>query len=105
METLAELTQNLESETKEKDFSETLAHARDRLGLMQYRVADFVGINVNRFKNLETGYFRAMPSDQELKAISDFYKLDCQELKRKAEKHVQAQEKTQKRIRRIYDFS
>lgn len=104
MQTIHSVLANLTYETRGKSFSDTLRHARDRLGMMQYRAADFTGININRFKNLETAYFRSVPTDEELKKLADFYGMNYDDLREKAERQIKDFEERRKKIRRMNDF-
>lgn len=95
---LSEFTEELGKFT----FSEALREARDRVGLMQYRVAEHLKMSLGRLKNLETGYFRVMPSASEIRDICEFYQLPREEMIRKAELHVARRERD-KKIRTIND--
>lgn len=81
-------------------FSEVLRDARDKLGLMQYRAAEHMNFSHGRLKNLETGYFRQMPTANEINMICDFYCLSSKEMRKKARDHIEERRKT-KKIRTI----
>ena len=70
------------------DFSETIREARYAVGIKQFRVAEFTGIEKSRLKNLETGYFRDMPRHTEIKSLSELYELDAEILEQQAERYV-----------------
>ena len=91
---LTQLLKSLDQEVESMSFSETIRHARDTLGLRQYKVAIHLGISPGRLKNLETGYFRVMPRDEEIGKLSAYYHLSRGMLEEKAEKHVRARRRT-----------
>lgn len=80
----------------QKDFATLLHDVRNAIGLKRYRAAEFIGVAPARLKNLETGYFRVMPSDAELLALARLYSLEFNILHQKAELYVKAREKTKK---------
>lgn len=79
----------LMGDVKEKIFGDVIRDARDALGMKLYRAAEFVGITPARLKNLETGYFRLMPSEGELIALSKLYDLSYNTLYAKAKERVE----------------
>lgn len=79
----------LMGDVKEKYFGEVIRDARDALGMKLYRAAEFVGITPARLKNLETNYFRVMPSEGELIALSKLYDLSYNTLYSKAKERVE----------------
>lgn len=83
---------NLMSEFKERipdmEFHEILRQARNTIGLMQYRVAENVGVGINRLKNLETGYFRTPIDPKELQRICYFYELPLPLMNKKMQDHL-----------------
>ena len=83
-------------------FHEILRQSRDRLGLLQYRTAEFLGMRINRLKNLESGFFRAMPLEEEFEAIAEFFELPRGLLEDKAAIHIRSRRKDLK-IRRLED--
>lgn len=87
---------------EELSFADFLKEARDAVGLKQYRAAEFVGICSGRLKNLETGYFRDMPTVDELNALAALYDVDVGILYEKAKEHVQKRRKERK-VRTIQD--
>lgn len=96
---LIELLQELPEEISDMNFPEVLRNSRDKLGLMQYKVAEHLGIQTGRLKNLETGYFRSIPAAKEIEDISEFYGLPLDEMKEKAERYVYEK---QHGIRKLY---
>ena len=96
-EILLELNEDLEKFT----FSQTMREARDRIGLLQYRTAEHLKMTIGRLKNLETGYFRNMPTSSEIRDICDFYQLPKQEMIGKAERHI-SERSREKKIRTIH---
>lgn len=95
---LEEAIEPVYKELEDKDFGRMLREARDALGLKLYRVSEFLGILPARLKNLETGYFRAMPPEAELMAISKLYDIKYSVVRQKALEHVE-QHKTAKKVR------
>ena len=93
---LEESMKGIYSKVDHKPFPELLRDLRDALGLKLYKAAEFIGIAPARLKNLETGYFRIMPSDIELNAISQLYDLKISTLKTKAQNHVKNRELAKK---------
>jgi predicted transcriptional regulator len=83
-------------------FPDLIRKSRDILGIKQYRAAEFVKVSQQRLKNLETGYFRDMPTILELKALAEFYCLPYDLLVQKAKKHVQ-ERLLERKIRIIRD--
>lgn len=75
---------------EEKTFCGLIRETRDALGLRQYKVAEMIRMPIQRLKNLETGYFRVMPQDDEINRLSAFYELPESILKKKAEEHVRS---------------
>ncbi len=73
----------------ELNFSDLIRKSRDILGLKQYRAAEFAGISQQRIKNLETGYFRDMPTHPELQALGALFDIKYSVLEEKAHEHVQ----------------
>lgn len=87
MNRLEEIITELKKEMIDMSFAEVLREARDRIGLVQYRAAEHLGMTMARLKNLEIGYFRAMPSAEEMRNICDFYNLSYALMEEKAKKH------------------
>ena len=73
----------------DREFSELIRAARSAIGIKSYKAAEFIGIAPARLKNLEIGYFRVMPTEIELFAISKLYGLDINLLREKAASHVE----------------
>lgn len=78
------------------DFAELIRSAREAVGLKGYKAAEFMGISPARLKNLETGYFRVMPTEAELNAIAQLYDLKLSTIKVKAKEHVNERERAKK---------
>ena len=97
-----QIINELKIEMYEFTFSRTLREARDRIGLLQYRAAQHLRMPVARLKNLETGYFRDMPTAMEIREICDFYGLPRDKMARKAEQHI-AKHGVEKKIRTVHD--
>ena len=74
----------------EMDFAQIIRECRTAIGLKQYRAAEYIGVNGGRLKNLETGYFRDMPSHGEIQAFARLYDLNPNVLEQKAEEHCRA---------------
>lgn len=83
-------------------FSEILRESRDRTGLIQYRLARFLDIGINRLKNLETGHFRAMPTWVEIESICKFFDLPRDIIHKKAKEHVEKRKETLTRTVRFH---
>lgn len=97
MTQLIQLIQDLPREIKEMTFPEILRNSRDKIGLMQYRVAEHVGMLPSRLKNLESGWFKTMPPAKELRSICEFYGLPLDEIRKKAETFIKSRE-----VRKLY---
>ena len=78
------------------DFSTLISQSREAVGLKLYRAAEFMGIAPARLKNLETGYFRVMPTEAELNAIAQLYDFQMGVVKVKAQEHVRRRQKARK---------
>jgi transcriptional regulator with XRE-family HTH domain len=102
MKVFDKIMDDIRSEMKELSFHEILRQSRDGMGLMQYRTAEFLGMRNSRLKNLETGFFRSMPLDQELDAISDFFELPREMLEDKAARHVRSR-RVDRKVRTLGD--
>jgi transcriptional regulator with XRE-family HTH domain len=83
-------------------FSELLLRCRDKLGLKQYRAGEFAKMSQQRLKNLETGYFRDMPTQDEIKCLASLYDLPYASLVVKAQEHVHEMARNRK-IRIIHE--
>lgn len=83
-------------------FSELIRQSRDALGIKQYRAAEFVGISQQRLQNLETGYYRDLPSQNELTGLSEVFNIDFDILESKAQQHV-AERLIQRKVRVTHD--
>jgi len=94
-----EIKKNIEN----LSFSEILRQSRDKIGLIQYRTAQFLGFGINRLKNLETGHFRAMPGWEEIESICKFFELPKDIMTRKAEEHIKSRKETLNRTVRAYE--
>lgn len=88
--------------SEELSFSDLIRKSRDALGIKQYRAAEFIGISQQRLQNLETGYYRDLPSDNELTGLSKVYNIDIQLLGDKAKQHV-CERILQRKVRVIND--
>jgi hypothetical protein len=88
MTKIVDLLSGLKDHFKKLSFCQVLKIAREELGFRHYRAAEHMSMTWNRLKNLETGYFRVMPTDEEIKEISEFYDVDFQLLKEKAKKYL-----------------
>lgn len=91
-------------DTKKESFSGIIRECRDRIGIKQYRMAEFLGITLNRLRNLESGYYRAMPKDEEIKAFADILEFDYEILRERAQEHVEKRRRDRK-VRVIQDGS
>lgn len=93
---LEDAIQHVYKTLDKKDFSSLIRDSRDAIGLKLYRAAEFIGVAPARLKNLETGYFRVMPTEAELIAIAHLYDLKLSTVKTKAQDHVKVREKVKK---------
>lgn len=93
---LEEAIQPVHESLNKKDFSTLIREARDAIGLKLYRAAEFMGVAPSRLKNLETGYFRVMPSEAELHAISLLYDIKESVIRAKAQEYATWRQKTRK---------
>ena len=93
---LEDAIQPIYEDLEKMDFASLIREARDAIGLKLYRAAEFIGIAPARLKNLETGYFRVMPTDVEIAAIAQLYDIKVSVVKRKAQEHVKQREKVKK---------
>jgi len=96
MKKLDEMMEELRDRLPDMSFSQIVREARDSLGLMQYRTAEHLCMGLGRLKNLETGYFRVMPSAAEIRDICEFFGLPQDLMITKAEEHVAARAKDRK---------
>ena len=87
---------------EEADFATLIRDSRDAIGMKQYRAAEFIGIPCGRLKNLETGYFRDMPTQDEIMAISRLYDLKPNMLESKAKSHCE-ERSVRKKIRVFHE--
>lgn len=78
------------------EFGEMLRVSREAIGLKQFKASEFLGIAPARLKNLETGYFRSMPSEAELQAIARLYDIQYGIVHEKAAAHVADHTKAKK---------
>lgn len=72
------------------EFSNLLLACRLALGIKQYKAAEIAGCSKDRLKNLETGYFREMPSMVELQALGALFDIKFSILEQKAKVHVES---------------
>ena len=70
------------------DFVELIRNCRTALGLMQFKVAQYIGSTANRIKNLECGYFSDMPNEFELIGLARLYDIKYSILEDKALDYV-----------------
>jgi len=98
---LEDALSNFHSTVEEKDFAQAIRDARDAIGLKQYRAAEFIGITCGRLKNLETGYFRDMPTQSEIQGLARLYDLNQNTLEKKALEHCE-ERSVRKKIRTIH---
>lgn len=94
----------IQDKQEEVEFSTLIRDSRDALGLKQYRAAEFIGVSCGRLKNLETGYFRDMPSNAEISSIARLYDLNLNMLEQKAKSHCE-ERSIRKKIRIFKDES
>ena len=80
--------QEVVKQCENASFSELIRTAREALGIKQCRAAEFIGVSQQRLGNLETGYYRDLPSPNELKGLSQVYNLNFDLLAEKAKQHV-----------------
>jgi len=85
-------------------FHEIMRQARDTLGLMQYRAAEFLNLRIYRLKNLESGIFRQPLPVQEFDRICEFYELPRDVMRDKMDEHLKRYEKSNK-VRVLADGS
>ena len=104
MKYFQEIVDEVKEEMKDASFSDYVREARDRIGLKQYRAAEFCGITLGRLRNLESGYFRSMPTDTELRKFADVYDMEYERLYEKAEEYVEKRKRDRK-VRIIEDGS
>lgn len=102
MSQLKQIFSNLKENIDELNFSETIRNARDCVGLMQYRAAEHLRMTIGRLKNLETGYFRVMPTASEIRNLCDFYGLPHDQMISKAEEYVSERKR---KVRGVYEKS
>lgn len=93
---LEEAIQPVYENLEKKDFASLIRELRDAIGLKLYKAAEFIGVASARLKNLETGYFRMMPTEAELRAIALLYGLKESIIKTKAQEHVKQRERARK---------
>lgn len=100
--------ENIMDMVKEKfgddSFSDLIREARDHIGLKQYRAAEHCGFSLARLRDLETGFFRKMPQEKEIRQFVKLYDLSFEELYIKAKAHVE-RKKRDRRVRTIKDGS
>lgn len=78
---------------EERSFDEILRNLRIRLGLMQYKVAEYAKIDLRRLKTLETGTFRRDLRYEEIERLCAFYGLPEPILKKKGRRPCAYKEK------------
>jgi len=69
------IIKELLKEAKDMELGQILQEARERCGIFQYRVADYLGISADRLKRLETGRFSDELSKIEIDNICNFYEF------------------------------
>lgn len=99
---LEKCLEEVHSQIDELSFSELIRQCRDVLGIKQYRAGEFMGINHQRLNNLETGYFRNVPTQDELNGIGNLFDLEVSMLESKAQKHMKERE-LKKKITTLHD--
>lgn len=92
----------IKKDADEMPFHDLIRESRDRLGLKQYRAAEHCGMTLGRLRNLESGYYRKLPTKEELEAISEMYEIDINLLNVKAVAHVEQRQRDRK-VRVIRD--
>lgn len=71
------------------EFCEILMMAREKIGIKLYRASLHSRIPMGRLKRLESGLFRKLPEEYELRNLSEIYGLDFYMLKKKAQKYIE----------------
>jgi transcriptional regulator with XRE-family HTH domain len=102
---IEEALEPIVSKLDELSLPDFLREAREAVGLKQYRAAEFIGIYTSRLKNLETGYFRLMPTVDELKGISTLYDVPLETLYEKAKEHVLGRKRKKIKDQEVSSFS
>lgn len=104
MKIFDELLEPVRKDAEQMTFSEIIRQARDTLGIRQYRIAELCGVNTNRLKNLETGYFRNMPDIRIIRTLAAIYEIPEPTLVRKCKEHVE-ERRLARKVRTIEDGS
>lgn len=104
MKYFEQIMETVKEEFREASFHDYIREARDRIGLKQYRAAEHCGITLGRLRNLESGYYRQMPSDEEIRRFAELYEIPFEVLYKKAEEYV-AQRQRDRKVRIIEDGS
>jgi|GEM_PF-3388462 len=99
-----QIMESVKQECQEASFHDYIREARDRIGLKQYRAAEHCGITLGRLRNLESGYYRQMPGEEELRRFAELYELPYDVLYEKAEEYVNQRQRDRK-VRIIEDGS
>ena len=79
------------------NFVELIRNCRLALGLMQCKVAEFIGSTANRIKNLECGFFTEMPNEYEIVGLSRLYDIKYSILEEKALEYIKQRNKTHRK--------
>lgn len=83
-----EIITEIKADMDNMTFGDVIREARERMGIRQYKAAEFMNLTMGRLKRLETNFFRSMPQADELRNVCEFYELPLQEMIKKAEEHV-----------------
>lgn len=93
MNRLEEILTEMQVETLKLSFSGILRKTREKLGIRQYRAAEYLKMPMSRLKNLENGFFAELPKSREFKEFSELYKIPYEFLVSKAQKQVNARKR------------
>jgi hypothetical protein len=80
--------ENLVKNESKYNFSRFLSELRGVLGVTRRTLSNDLSMSYLNVLNLESGHFRKMPSDKILSKISEYYGVDSQILRFKADKFL-----------------
>lgn len=86
------------SELEDADFPTVIKLCREMLGLKQFAAAEYLGLELHRYKKLETGDIARGAYDEEIERMASLFCLDFPWLKKKHKVYLSTADRGRKEI-------
>lgn len=85
---IEKLMRHCQKQSKDLDFPDILFCFRETVGLKSFKCAQICGMSMDKYRRLELGTFRSMPTDEEFRGICETWGLKKDFMYKKARQHL-----------------